>query len=77
MVLFYLFKNGKDNIQIGRSFGQAFVALTVFGGLYSLIIPYINHTPKERYADVVDKRNLQAPKSDERDYAKPIKKVKF
>jgi hypothetical protein len=51
--------------------------LTVFGGLYSLIIPYINHTPKERYAEVVDRRNLIAPKIEEKDYSKPIKKIKI
>jgi hypothetical protein len=77
VVLFYLFKNGTNDIKIGRSIGQAFAVLAVMGGVYSLIVPYINHSPKERFAEVVEKQKFQIPKSNESDYLKQIKKVKF
>jgi hypothetical protein len=66
-----------NNIKIGTSIGQAFGILAVMGGLYSLIVPYVNHSPKERFAEVVDKQKFNIPKNPEPDYSKPIKKVKF
>ena len=77
MMLFYFFKNGTDNINIGQSFKQGIIALAVFGGLYTLIIPIFNYSPKERYIERLNKQNINIPQSIEKDYSKPIKKIKL
>ncbi len=64
-------------MKVGKSFGQAIAALAIFGGIYSAIITYINHTPKERYADVIERQKNKPPENTERTYVKPKKGIKF